>query len=40
MRQAGDYDDMFDWTKEDIEPLFPKTEALIDKLRNLIARNT
>lgn len=23
MRQTGDYDDMFDWEKEDILPLFP-----------------
>lgn len=37
MRQAGDYDDLFDWTDEDILPLFPKTEALLSKLEFLIA---
>ena len=37
MRQAGDYDDLFDWTEEDIAPLFPQTEALLDALRKLIS---
>lgn len=37
MRQAGDYDDMFDWKAEDIEPLFPKVEALLDKIKALIS---
>lgn len=36
MRQAGDYDDMFDWEEEDIQPLFPKTEQLLLKMRALI----
>lgn len=37
MRQAGDYDDMFDWEEEDVAPLFSKTEKLIQKMKNLIA---
>lgn len=36
MRQSGDYDDMFDWTKEDIEPLFKPTEILLNKMKGLI----
>ena len=36
MRQSGDYDDMFDWTEEDVAPLFEKTEALIQKMKELI----
>ena len=37
MRQAGDYDDMFDWEEEDIIPLFPQVEELLSVLRNLIS---
>ena len=37
MRQAGDYDDLFDWAEEDIAPLFPKTEELLKVLRGLIS---
>lgn len=37
MRQSGDYDDMFDWEKEDILPLFPQTEELLKALRDLIS---
>ena len=37
MRQAGDYDDVFDWEEEDILPLFPKTKALLQKIESLIA---
>lgn len=33
MRQTGDYDDLFDWTEEDITPLFPKVDSLIRKLK-------
>lgn len=36
MRQTGDYDDLTDWTQEDIEPLYPKAEELIDKLLSII----
>lgn len=37
MRQSGDYDDMFDWTEEDVMPLFEKTESLIQKMKELIS---
>jgi uncharacterized protein (UPF0332 family) len=36
MRQTGDYDDCFDFTKEDVEPYFEKASALIKKLNSLI----
>ena len=36
MRQTGDYDDLFDWKKEEILPLFDQTEALINKIESLI----
>ncbi len=36
MRQSGDYDDLFDWEEEDILPLFPKTEKLLQKMLELI----
>ena len=36
MRQSGDYDDMFDWSEEDVLPLFPKTELLLNKMRGLL----
>jgi len=32
MRQTGDYDDCFDYEKEDVEPLIPSTENLINKI--------
>ena len=37
MRQSGDYDDMFDWTEEDVLPLFDKTEALLQKMEEIIS---
>lgn len=37
VRQSGDYDDMFDWTKDDVLPLFEKTENLIEKMKGLIS---
>ena len=37
MRQPGDYDDMFDWTKYDVLPLFEKTENLTEKMKGLIS---
>lgn len=36
MRQTGDYDDLNDWTQNDIEPLFPKAKALLSKLHSMI----
>ncbi len=36
MRQTGDYDDLFDWEAEDIIPIIPKVEALVNKLQGFI----
>ena len=36
MRQSGDYDDMFDWTEEDIKPMFEPTTKLLSKMKALI----
>ena len=36
MRQTGDYDDLFYWTKEELLPMFPQVESLINKLESLI----
>ena len=35
-RNAGDYQDNFDWNREDVEPLIPKTEKLLNKLKEII----
>ena len=37
MRNSGDYDDLFDWTEEDVGPLIEPTETLIKKIRSLIS---
>lgn len=37
MRQAGDYDDLFDWTEDEVAPLFPRTEMLLEKMKRLIS---
>jgi len=37
MRHAGDYDDMFDWTEEDVRPLLNRTELLIQKMKSLLS---
>lgn len=36
MRQSGDYDDMFDWTVDDVAPLIPKTETLLNSIKKLV----
>jgi len=36
MRQTGDYDDLFDWTEQDVSPLISKTEALIERMKSLL----
>ncbi len=36
MRHTGDYDDMFDWTQTEIEPLIIPTKQLIDKIKTLV----
>ncbi len=36
MRQTGDYDDLFDWTEQDISPLIPMVSDLINRIDVLI----
>ena len=36
MRQTGDYDDLYDWTEEEIMNEFPEVERLIHKIEDLI----
>lgn len=36
MRQAGDYDDLWYWTKKEILPLVPETKSLIARIEGLI----
>lgn len=36
MRHTGDYDDFLDWTREDVEPCFPKVDAYIEKIKSII----
>ena len=36
MRQSGDYDDMFDFTEEEITPYFSKTLDFVKAIENLI----
>ena len=36
MRLSGDYDDLFDWTEEDVSPLIEQTAHLISKMEALL----
>lgn len=36
MRQTGDYDDLFDWTEQDVTPLIPLVEDFITRVAKLI----
>lgn len=36
MRQSGDYDDLFDWEEEDVAPIIPIVEKLLEKMKSLI----
>ena len=36
MRQSGDYDDLFDWTEEEVHPFFDKTKAFLKRMEDLI----
>lgn len=36
MRSSGDYDDLFNWTEEKVAPMFEPTEALLDKMKQMI----
>lgn len=37
MRQTGDYDDCFDWEREDVEPLIQPTQNLVIKIKSIIS---
>lgn len=36
MRQTGDYDDLFDWTEDDVMPLLDKTRSLVETMQKLV----
>lgn len=36
MRQSGDYDDLFDWSEDQILPLIPKVKSLVKKIKGMI----
>ena len=36
MRSSGDYDDLFNWTEENVAPMFEPTEALLNKMKQMI----
>lgn len=36
MRQSGDYDDLFDYTKEEVIPFFEKTVAFIEAMEEML----
>lgn len=36
MRQSGDYEDLFDWEKEDVIPLIPEVENYVKRIRRII----
>ena len=36
MRQSGDYDDMFDWSENDVAPLIEPTKQLLDKMHKML----
>lgn len=38
MRQTGDYDDLFDWTEEDVGPLLLSAESLINSMQLLLQK--
>lgn len=39
MRQSGDYDDIFDWTKEDVESKIEPTERFVKHLSELARKD-
>ena len=39
MRQTGDYDDFYDQTRDDVEPLMPLTIELVEKISEIIKQN-
>lgn len=38
MRHSGDYDDLFDWKEEDVQPLFAQTRSYMDHVKGLLAK--
>ena len=36
MRHSGDYDDLFDWKEEDVQPLFEPTRAYLNRIKGLV----
>ncbi len=36
MRHSGDYDDLFDWNADDVQPFFAQTRKYIDKIKMLV----
>ena len=40
MRQTGDYEDLFDWTENDVKPLIQKVNDYIYRVEILIADST
>ena len=36
MRQSGDYDDLFDWTEEEVQPYLNKTKDFLARMEKLI----
>lgn len=39
MRQTGDYDDLFDWDQDDVLPLIPQVECLLEKMKDFITED-
>ena len=38
MRHTGDYDDLFDWTQLQVEPLLEPTKMLLEKIKLLVVK--
>lgn len=36
MRHTGDYDDFFDWGKDDVMPLIPRVRELLSKMKMML----
>ena len=38
MKHTGDYDDLFDWTQIQVEPLLKPTKMLLEKIKLLVTK--
>ncbi len=38
MRHSGDYDDLFDWKKEDVQPFFAHTRSYMNRIKELVSK--